>query len=139
MAVQIRVVRPDDLLLLTFRFDGFDLVADGTGPAQLVRVPGSDATLVVTLPPQCLAEKVYLDEEAFSFGSFGGEQNAPAFIAGASRIGFRIPANISRLTLDLETLLNWGSLQPIVALSFPAAASATVIEVPWRLMLTTRN
>ena len=137
MAVQIRVIRPDDLLLLTFRFDGFDLLADGTQPAALVRVPGSDATLVVTLPPQCIVEKVYRDEETLTFGSIGGEQNAPAFLAAPSRIGFRIPAQIERLTLDLETLLDWDALQPIVALSFPAADSATVIEVPWRLNLTT--
>jgi hypothetical protein len=137
MTIQIQVIRPDDLLVLTFAFDGFNLVADGTRPAELVRVPGSDATLIVSLPPQCLVERVYFDDEASAFGGFGGEHNAPAFVAGPSRLGFRIPAQVARLRLDLETLLNWGALLPIGALLIPPPASATVIEVPWRLNLTT--
>src|SRR5829696_2840593 len=113
MTVQIRVIRPDDFLVLTFTIEGFNLVADGIRPAELVRVPGSDATLVVNLAPHCLVEKVFNNEEVFSFCSFGGEHNAPAFLAGPSRLGFRIPAQLLRLQLDLETLLNWGALQPI--------------------------
>src|SRR5258708_29486707 len=58
----VAVVRPDDLLVLTFEFQNLSPIDEGMPNARLVRNdPGSDALIIVHFPPQSIVEEASID------------------------------------------------------------------------------
>jgi len=83
----VAVVRPDDLLTLTFEFQNLSPVDEGTINARLIRNdPISDALIIVHFPPQSIVEEVSIDEDAP-----GPDLPIDARISGESRLVFRLP------------------------------------------------
>lgn len=142
----LRVTRPDDLLVIRFELDNFALAPHAPpGPRRLVRVdPGADATVVIHLPPQHIAEACFSVNPDGSLARLPGKGKAvPTLVAGESRLAFRIPPAIDSLALDLESLLDWEAWEPLLApqaagragLKVPGDAE-TSIELPFRLMVS---
>ncbi len=139
-ALRIELIRPDDLLnlelsALNLRLDG------GAEPALVVDDPEQPARLIVTFPPQTIAETAY-----FRSSPVPGEEPAPdpgnppppppgerpldlpgevggspvfprtgvARLADRSRLAFDVPAG-ARLPLTVEGLLDWSGLEPAVS------------------------
>jgi hypothetical protein len=125
-----RVIRPDDLLSLTFGLVNLT-VQDG----QLVRVtPGSPATIIVGLPPQHIAEA------AVPVGSGDVPPPVAAAVAGGSQLAFTVPAGVNSLPLNLPTLLGWSAFEPVPP-ARPAGTAArpapggSILELPYRMLL----
>ena len=126
----IVVVRADDLLDLTFEFNNLGL--RHSSPPALVRVdPARSALVVVEFPPQSVGE-------GLSQGIEGGIP-VPAALSEPSRLAFLVPAAVTEIPFILEGLLDWSVLTPDLAAESIGKApfSATSIEAPWRLVLTT--
>jgi hypothetical protein len=125
--IHLSALRPDDLLALEFEFANLQLAADNT----LERVaPGQPAFIIVHFPPQHLTEKVFS-------GNSASLEPPPirTALAGESRLVFRLPEAIDRLSLTLPALLNWETWEPIIT-SGPPSDLETAIEFPWRLILS---
>lgn len=141
----ISLVRPDDLLALTFELSNLALDPTQT-PPRLVRVDaGQAAFLIVHFPPQHIGEA--------GFKAAPGLPPAPvgAVLAGPSRLAFRIPAGLAALPLTVPALLDWASYELVVApnalpdlapvtgdLPSPRAPglTETAIELPYRIILS---
>jgi hypothetical protein len=139
----LRVVRSDDMLVLTFEF--FNLVLDPnvTAPRRLIRrVAGQEARIVVHFPPQ------HILEEAFSadVGPPTEVRSIPSRISGTTRLAFRVPNTLQPIPLTLAGLLDWSLLEPVlIGLAAGAQTSAaprepaineTAVELPTRLTLS---
>ena len=113
------------------------------GPVLVRTSPGS-AYLVVTLGAQYVAEQVFDEGEART-------RPVGTRVAGASRLVFRVPDEVTSLPYTDEALLGWGELALQVAPGAvprgqmpPAGAAApappdetqTALEIPWRLLLS---
>lgn len=118
----VRVIRPDDLLVLDFAFSG--LRRSG---ALLKRRPGKAALIVVELQTQSLADEAFANiedqkDEANDL-SLKGHEDAPTpteqeiekkaipqqvgiRAAGSSRLVFEMPADEESLEFSLESLLD---------------------------------
>jgi hypothetical protein len=124
------VVRADDLLDLTFEFRNLGLRR--SGPPALVRVdPAASALVVVGFPPQSVGE-------GLSQGIEGGIP-VPAALSDPSRLAFLVPAAVTEIPFTLDGLLDWSRLMPSLAAEAIGVPpfTATSIEAPWRLVLTT--
>ena len=126
--LRLDIVRPDDLLRLTFELVNLTL-QDG----QLVRIdPGSPATVIVGLPPQHVAET------STPAGSVPGYPPLGSVAAGGSQLAFTVPDGVASLPLDLSTLLGWASLVPVPPAhpaGTPGLPGASVLELPYRMLL----
>ncbi len=113
------VVRPDDLVVLDFELVNLAVQpgADGA-PARLVRSGTGPAYLIVTFPPQHLAEIAYfttVEEVPYEKGhaddpdETGIETPDPApiraVVSGWSRLVFRVPDDRLPIAWSLESLL----------------------------------
>lgn len=138
----LRVVRSDDMLVLTFEFFNLILNPTVTTPRQLIRkVPGQEARIVVHFPPQ------HIQEEAFdaAIGPPTQITSIPSRISGTTRLAFRL-RTAQPIPLTLDRLLQWSDLEPIViGPAANASASAapraptndeTALELPTRLVLS---
>jgi hypothetical protein len=126
----LQVIRPDDLLSLTFGLVNL-AVQDG----HLVRAdPGSPAIIIVGLPPQ------HITEAPVPAGSAAGPPPAAAAIAGGSQLAFTVPDGVTSLPLNLPTLLGWAALDPVPPAQ-PAgtpgkpSGSGSILELPYRMLL----
>src|SRR5215472_16966768 len=131
MSFRIRVVRPDDLLVVELELRGMSLDTAG-----LLRRDAGEALLVVHFPAQSLVEKVLTAAEAAFLGSFDNPRHVPGFLSGDSRVAFRIPGDVAVLPLRLDRLLDWKQLTSVAALEMPPRETATAVEAPWRVVLT---
>lgn len=149
------LVRPDDLLALTFEFINVALDRTQT-PPRLVQVqPGQDAFLIVHFAPQ------HIGEASFT-ASPNGLQFPPvaAALAGPSRLAFQISPDVFPLPLAVEALLDWAKYQiqvapnalpdlgidsriitdPVIIGNLPRpkapAPIETAIELPYRVLLS---
>lgn len=126
----IAVVRPDDLLDLVFEFRNLGLRRSGS-PA-LVRVdPDASALVVVGFPPQSVGEGPSQGIEA--------GLPLPSALSDPSRLAFVVPPAVTEIPFTLDGLLDWSRLTPSLAAEVIGVppSSATSIEAPWRLVLTT--
>jgi len=153
----ISLVRPDDLLALTFELINLTLDQTQT-PPQFVRTQaGQDAFLIVYFPPQHVGET--------GFPANGSPSTLPlppvgAVLAGPSRLAFRIPPDLSALPFSVAALLDWASYQFTVASNalpdlgvdtqvvadlttlqqlprpHDPAPTETAIELPYRIILS---
>ncbi|MEU5659170.1 hypothetical protein ABZ802_26630 [Streptomyces sp. NPDC047737] len=128
------MLRPQDMLvmdigLVNLRQDGDRLVRQAPGPAQIL----------VTLPPQHVAEAALpLPPDAGS--------RVPSFSARPSTLAFSLPDDMDGVGLSLAALLDWTRLVPqsvpVVGDPDPGTSAVyggvhkTTIEFPLRLLLT---
>jgi hypothetical protein len=146
------VVRPADLLTMDLEFVNLER-QNGT----LVRTPAGQALIILTLPPQNLAEALF--QEVHSDRNFENDplpanptdacSNCPtppiaAFLSGPTRLVFEIDESVSEIPYTLEGILCACRTFP---LRTPAGASQTLepaqpawnetsIELPFRLILS---
>ncbi|MFD6274764.1 hypothetical protein ACFWFI_04165 [Streptomyces sp. NPDC060209] len=130
-----RVRRPEDMLvvdisLVNLRHDGRQLVRQAPGPAQIL----------VTLPPQHVAEGV------LPALPLTADPVVPAFSARPSTLAFSLPDDMEGVGLTLASLLDWTQLilQPVPVVGSPdpgdgfvfGGVRKTAVEFPMRLLLT---
>lgn len=140
-ALDLIVLRPEDLLVLGYRFQNLAVQASADGPRRLVPIsPTALARIVVHLPGQHVAERVQAE----------ADENLPptlppplaAALAYPSRLAFDLPFGTvpaEGLPYTLETLLRWSDYQPAPRVAVPGTPSAptiseTSIEAPYRLI-----
>ncbi len=105
------ILRKEDLLAL--RVQLFNMALDGD-PAQLVRrQAGEPAYLVVHFPSQHIADEAFPQNEAGTLQP--GAVPVRGWLAGPSRLVFRIPDAVEVLPLTLQTLLDWSAYEPVLA------------------------
>jgi hypothetical protein len=144
------VIRPDDLLVLDFELVNLR-VAPGEqgGPARLVRSGPGEAYLLVTLPPQHIAEKAYFTTvEGYEVGKSAnaadpdaGTSNEepdnppiPAVVAGWSRLAFLVTDDRPPIQWTLAGVLEaMRELElSVPANALPAASMPRLWSVPLR-------
>ncbi len=144
MSDRVRLVRPQDLLVLDVRLTNLRRSADGTA---LERVePGRPALLAVELPPQHVAERAYY--EFTGSKEPAGPPPVPALAAGPSRLVFALPDEVDAVPLTVHGLLDWHALRPrLAAGALPPGTTdgpepaepgedETALEFPYRLLLS---
>jgi len=152
MAVfSLNVVRADDLLVMRLEFVNLALDPDeAQRPRRLIReTAGAEALLIVHLPPQHISEMCVTEVASGDVTGIpdAGADRLPSFIAGESRLVFRLPDAVQSLPLTLEALLDWDRFEPMLALNEDTAGlqlpvprapteHETAIELPWRLVLS---
>jgi hypothetical protein len=173
----LSILRPDDLLNLRVTCVDLNMETDAAGKARLVPSSDADAFLVFTFPPQTITERAYYDaEKAYPpkdpddggpydkapgdgppvIGDPDAPGDVPARIGGQSRLVFRLgpAARAAGIELSIEGLLDWSTLEPVVAPLAdvtegadaaarasappirPPAALETAIELPYRLIIS---
>ncbi|UCC47869.1 MAG: hypothetical protein JSV41_10345, partial [Gemmatimonadota bacterium] len=119
-APPLALLRPKDLFAVTFDFVNLGLQIEGPGAATLVRETTEEAPgsfIIARFPPQNVAEQAF-----FEPGEEPGTGDIPvrAFIAGWSRLAFRLPSELNSLPYTLDALLDWTQLEPsLVATAQP--------------------
>jgi hypothetical protein len=112
-------IRANDFLNLTFEF--FNLKLDKTAgpPSHLTPVePDKPVHIGVLFPPQHIQERAFF-QVADGFEILPGEPGlteditsiAKSYLAGWSRLIFKVPVHIIPLEFTLETLLNWSEFE----------------------------
>ncbi|QTD95815.1 hypothetical protein [Streptomyces cyanogenus] len=147
-----RVVRADDLLVLTFLCENLTLDRSGPEP-KLVRVTaGQRAYVAVYLPPQHVAEQYFDLPAGTDTLPESPRPPVPTRIAQPTRLVFDVPAAMPSIPCTLEALLDWGKLTPSLAptaLPDPPGLTGsppqipswvnddqTQIELPWSVSLS---
>lgn len=117
----VSVLRPFDLLHLTFHFQNLQLDTDDPKHPLLVRAnPDAPALIIISFPPQHIQEEAFFEVEPKPIESDPdpitpaptGEEIPPhppvrAMIAGGSRLVFRLPDDVASLPYTLTGLLDW--------------------------------
>lgn len=139
----LRLLRRDDLLALDVELRNLRLGDDG---ATLVRDGPGEPLLIVTFPPQHVAEMTFFQNEAGTLRP--GPLPVPARLAEPSRLVFALPPEAEGMPLSLDALLDWAALVPRLAPNaLPRGATdgpapraprddETAIEFPTRLLLS---
>jgi len=125
-SVKVSVIRPDDLLVLTFEFVNISVNA----AAGTFSPTGAGAKLIVHFQPQHIAERAffYTEEQPVSNDEFKASSPTgsaeplldppiDAILAHDSRLAFNVP-NGHRGTMSVEGLLDWSKFDMSVS---PAA------------------
>jgi hypothetical protein len=120
----LTVLRPADLLHV--RFDFVNITLSGT-----TLTVGANALLVVTFPPQSIAERAFYESAPGESGAGTNEPPTmppvPARIAGESRLVFRVPQSVGTLPLTLDALLDWSKFTLNVApTAIPPSLGSTI-------------
>jgi hypothetical protein len=115
------ILRPDDLLLLTFEFLNLRVDIDSAPTPQLVRVrAGADAYVIIHFPPQHIAEQAFYEAAPAvetpappSVDPARGDtlSNPPvgALLSDSTRIGLHVPSTTVAIPYTLDALLHWAS------------------------------
>lgn len=157
MAGSLRILRPDDLVVLDVELVGLRAETTDAGPV-LDHDPadGAQPLLVFTLQPQHVAEQAYFDASPDGCGPPSGyassEKPDPpgrtgSRLAGPSRVVFSVPPDLLPLPLSVDALLGWDRFTMVVPPASRAGPVApppiaqpgpheTAIEFPWRLVLS---
>ncbi len=127
-APPVTVIRPEDLLNLTFEFINLQFTSSG-GATKLTRQKqGSPAFIVVKFPPQNIAEQAFWETAASGktpppppgkTDPTGEEApTVPAFavMSQPSRLVFALPAGTDSIDYTLAALLDWGKYTPSVSI-----------------------
>lgn len=152
----LRVARPQDLLLLTFRFKDLYLKTR-PGKAPSVTPSGTKehyrpGYLIIELPPQSIIEQAFYERDDSVQPPVPAGQPLPppiqSRISGASRLVFEVDHPID---YSLDGLLDWGKLKLVVPGNAlrpdeepaelkntiaPPGALETALEIPYRLFLS---
>ncbi len=108
----VAVVRPDDLLVLTFEFQNLSPIDEGGANARLVRNDTGKALIIVHFPPQSIVEEASIEVDETSPVP---ELPIEARISGESRLVFRVPDSIREIPFTLDALLDWSRYKPYLA------------------------
>jgi hypothetical protein len=167
MAIKFEVTRPDDLLNL--QFEGINLRLDAgqqDSPALVVENADQPAFLVVTFPPQTIAESAFFESSIVKpdakvpdpdagkvTEALPGAGNVAARLAHPSRLVFKVAPKAS-IPFTLAGVLDWSRLEPSVNpiaavppdpsdAQIAAApdigeptATQTALELPYRLIVS---
>jgi len=142
------VLRTADLLWLRFEFRDLLLRArTGSAPRLGTAIAGQGGFMVVSFPPQHIAEQVFPDGQAPA-----PAQAASMRMGGESHLAFAVPGDGAGVALTLDALLSWARLAlsvesicddppPRIAPLAPAGLNdagppQTGIELPYRLVLS---
>ena len=127
---QFLIVRPDDLVLLGVQWSGFRTApAAGSGAPPALEALTDAARIVLTFPPQAIAEERY--------SVSGDVARRQARLAGPSRIEFSLRAG-TRVPLDAQGIL--AALMGGASLVSSASDDRhTVIEMPWGLIVSVKS
>ena len=124
----VSVLRPFDLLHLTFHFQNLRLNTDDPKVPMLERVESRlPALIIVRFPPQHVQEEAFFEVEP----AFPGEDAPPnnpdpavqeiprhppvrALMAGSSRLVFQLPDDVDALPYSLTSLLDWSGYELVV-------------------------
>ena len=128
------IARREDQLVLGVRFTGMELV--GQAPPSL-RAVGPASSLILTFPPQHVAEQVIGENPAESFQLF---DHLGCRLAGTSRVAFAVPAGTTipltahgiLAAVDAGAILPGRPADPAIP---GDTAGPTAIEIPWGLVL----
>lgn len=143
----LKIVRPDDLLVLKIRIYGFELKVSGSTTPKLIRnaktlLPGSaKPIMLVYLPPQHIAEEVRKSGAPLD--------QVRAVPSNWSHLVFEIPDSMKEIPYQVESLLDWSTFEPVIApmassqfsgggsgISPKLLATVTSIEAPSRLIIS---
>jgi hypothetical protein len=164
MSLSLDLLRPLDLLALRLELRNLRLDTSGAkGPRLVLEQPARPAFVIVNFPPQAIAERAYFEAAANvkSDPTFNtpppsplpsGDDpldppgSVPVRIAGASRLVFRLPANLTEIPYTMESLLDWSTWELVVSPTAlaqpkppplpPPGPQETAIELPYRLILS---
>jgi hypothetical protein len=139
MSPSVLLIRPDDHLLLAVSWSGLRLAGTPSGGSLPMLVAGNDARLLVSFPPQHLAEEA-LGESGLPALSAPVPETAGtvpvcrAQLSAPSRLAVRLPAGrrIAASVTGLLEAIAAGSLDQTVA--SPPGDFNTAVEVPWRMV-----
>lgn len=134
----VSVLRARDLLNLRFDFYNLQLKTDlPLGPRLERKDHTNDAVIVITFPPQNIAERAFFEAQSPGDGCpdpvTGDETDCLSLavdsrMAGPSRLAFRVPDDITHIPYTLDGpagLLAWERLEPRLV---PAALPRPAIE-----------
>ncbi len=142
----LKIVRPEDLLVITLRIYGFELQLSKSAKPKLIRSAKALPTgftrplLVVYLPPQHIAEEVR--DNGAPLNQFR------AVLSSWSHLVFEIPDSILVIPYEIDRLLDWSAFQPVLApnassqlrdggsVTSASLATVTSIEAPSRLFIS---
>jgi hypothetical protein len=139
----VPVVRPQDLLNLTFQFINLELRFKDKPPAYLVRTdPNSLAYIVVHFPPQHIGEEAFFETPPTGFKPRPDDLDkssppkmpsgpARSRIAGPSRLVFAVPNQIKEIPYTLEALLDWSKYDISVSPLAGPPPSPFIIFTAW--------
>lgn len=122
----LEVVRPSDLLSLSFSFKHLTLQTTGSGAPVLIPTGSGTPEMAVTFPPQHIAEQAVYD------GIPAREDPAPPVtsrLAGNSTLTFKLLAG--QLPFTLEDLLSWHDPARFELI----AGDGSQLEIPYRLFM----
>ncbi len=163
MLHKIDLIRPDDLLHLSFEFINLRIDSDDpSNPILTINDASKDAFVIVTFPPQTIAETAYFESSATKLDEpgiidphpvSGLPRQATAKIGNSSRLAFKVPSGVT-IPYSSQGILDWSKLTPNVN---PTAAigpnpspdeianapniaepspNETAIELPYRLIIS---
>lgn len=127
-ALRVRVVRPDDLLVLDFAFDNLERREQGDRRFLVRRDGSKPARMIVHHQPQAIGEGVY-QEEPFEPGPHP-PFTAPSRLAGKSRVAVTMPVEVASLDWSLEAFLKACSEWPL-ALDYAARPDPRQLQLPF--------
>lgn len=138
--------RRDDLV--SVKLDFYNLILDNSDPLhpQLVRKPSTTESFVVaTFWPQNVAEETF---DEFALSPPPGPAPIRSILANQSRLAFTVPAGVTSIPLDFNSVLDWSGwgqkVTPVALTNGPRKIGSltepsfleTAIEVPFRLILS---
>lgn len=160
--LRVDVMRPADMLLLTFEFVNLHL--DPSGPRLVRNDPAADTYVIVHFPPQHIAETAWPTTITTILtipSPIGPPQMIPinepfepdrpystTAMARGSRLSFRVPDAVGTIAYTLHDLLDWSRLTPQIHDTARLAAphrspgptepgsTDTALEIPYRLILS---
>ncbi len=136
LGLTVNVVRPEDLLALSFEFRNLSLETGNGEAPQLVRVQSQEpAYIIVHFPPQHIAEQAFFEVdnnlpvgnayrpagvEPDADASASGSEPLPpppvrARLSGPSRLVFELPEGVNSIDYSLSALLDWTKYKLSVA------------------------
>jgi|GEM_PF-1573350 len=132
LPTRIDVVRREDMLALSFEF--VNMSYDVGGQRAVKSDPNKPSYMIVTFPPQSVAEKTFFENE--TGGPVPGDlPPVPARISGHTRLVFFVPASVPYILFSLKGedgkgakgLLDWSRLTlSVVPTAFSAFGSGSI-------------
>ncbi len=131
----VLLVRADDLVVLGVRWSGF--ILSGTGQLAILTA-GPQARLVITFPPQHIAEETFSSSlplpPPVPDGAGGTVPVWRGQLSGSSQLAFGVAAG-TEIPLSSEGVLAAVINNPVLTAAGVPGPDDTAIELPWRLVI----
>ncbi len=145
-SLTLRMLRPADQL--AFDLQLYNLKISGS-PPRLERIASGDAFVVVVFGGQMVLEETFIEADKPKDSEPTDNPPVRSYLAGASRVAFKVPSSVSSIPFTDEALLEWSErLTPSLAPNAtgspgsprpqqsPPDDTVTGIEVPAGLTLS---